>query len=1364
MRAGLRSRVARLARRAGGYSAPVLLAAIAAGVLAPLITSGVGAAAIGAVAAVGGNVLTDLVKAAVDRLRPGEAVEPALEAALREALTGEDSAVLRAEIASVLREVGAVTVALDAAGDDVRADLATGFADLGGRFAEFAFLRAELREALDDLQIGLDRQGAAQQVIIDLLHRQSTEVRLVRSALERRAAEEGPNSRWPGPPYRGLQPFTEDQAEVFHGRERLVADLTGLLSRHGRGLYVVTGASGVGKSSLVQAGLLPALARERPGRPCRVITPGLLRLAVTLAAMASVDAVSVFDALVERPASAGVLADQAAGDDLVLVVDQFEQIFATGEAEAFVTALAAMTATVVVVVRGDFIDRCAAHPALVGALRDRQFVVGPMEPGELRRAITGPADAAGLEIEPGLTDTILAELSGPGALPLLSQAMLTTWEHRDGNRLTARGYALSGGVAKAVETAAEAAYAELTPDQQTAARVLFTDLTGVDDEIRLVRRTIDAPADAVAGAVAEAFARRRLITVGDGVQISHDALLTTWPRLRGWLEEDLAGHRLRSQFLDDAHDWDDHGRDPSFLYRGARLTVVQRAATTWHLPAPADAYLRTATREATRGSRIRRSVAAVLVLLLVGAVTAAGWAITSARQADRLAARAATGERVATARALTTQAGTVRGSDPGGALNLGLGAYRLSPGPETRADLVSTLAGPFLGELRNEGGAAAVDISPDGRLLVVGLGGVMNFDDLGGIQVWDIADPLDPRLLARRPGGHANATISVDVDPAGKLAATSSVDRTVVLWDLADPRSPRPFPAPISRDDLPNVAAFAPVGATLAVGGDGLTFWDVTDPAHPRQKGDRLAVPGDPRLVSGAYRWDGERFAAVYNDGTVVVWDLRTGRFHPVTSKKGGAPQSVAYSGDRIAVDWSDQEVTLWDVADLARPKRLGEPLTSQGGLLTSVAFSPSGGLLAVDGPDGVVTLRDLRDPARPVAVGSGLPHRDTVSTGLVFSPDGRTLVSTSYSGAATLWDVDAALGLRMIDPVVSRSPQAEGVRGDETGNPAHVDFSPDGRLLAAGEGDHVLLLNAATRNPIAYPLRGHTSIVKAVAFSPDGTRLVTASADELLVWDLADPSGPHRLGAPLRRDPGVASFVTFAPDGRLLAGTGHFGVTAWDVTGPVLREIGVPEGLGQPLVFSRQGLFAVAPPYGAVVLWDEAGPVATLREVTGPAAFSPDGRYLAAADGDGRISLFDIADPARPLLVSGPLSGHSGYVNTLAFSPDGRLLVSGGREGALFVRDLTDPHRPHVLAGPIALPDEATSAVFAPDGRTLAIAGWSEDAPRWDQSVTLWDVSRLSALQRDPVARACAITRGGPSLTDWTRNVPALRYENACP
>ncbi|HEV3294853.1 MAG TPA: helix-turn-helix domain-containing protein, partial [Streptosporangiaceae bacterium] len=313
--------------------------------------------------------------------------------------------------------------------------------------------------------------------------------------------------RWAdGCPYRGLLPFSESDAEVFYGRERLADELAAKLAARAAsgGLVVVTGASGAGKSSLLRAGLLPILARGQqvPGSdrwPRIVMTPTkdpLTELAARLAAVGGPDALAVRDGLARHPDQAylairsAVLAAVARRDEepsasgdgaarLVLIVDQFEQVFTLnpdlgGEAarQAFITALCSAAANAVgsgqvppalvaVVVRGDFCDRCAAFPELAGALQDGLFVVGPMTESELRVAITGPAEAAGLRIDAGLSDTILGDLRvaggdrSAGVLPLLSQAMALTWEHREGDRLTSHGYAQAGGVSHAVQTGAD---------------------------------------------------------------------------------------------------------------------------------------------------------------------------------------------------------------------------------------------------------------------------------------------------------------------------------------------------------------------------------------------------------------------------------------------------------------------------------------------------------------------------------------------------------------------------------------------------------------------------------------------------------------------------------------------------------------------------------------------------------------------------------------------------------------------------------------------------------------------------------------------------------------------------------------------
>ena len=510
--------------------------------------------------------------------------------------------------------------------------------------------------------------------------------------------------RWArGCPYRGLLPFGESDAEVFYGRERLAAELAVKLAARAAsgGLVVVTGASGSGKSSLLRAGLVPILARGQqvPGsdRWARIVmTPTkdpLSELAARLAAVGGADALAVRDGLARHPdqahlavrsamlaAAARDAEPPASGDGaarLVLIVDQFEQVFTLnpdlgGEAarQAFITALCSAAANpagpgqepaalVMIAVRGDFSDRCAAVPELVGPLQDGHFVVGPMTGSELRVVITGPAEAAGLRIDPALTDTILGDLRvaggdrSAGVLPLLSQAMALTWEHREGDRLTSRGYAQAGGVSHAVQTAADRAYDALPAGQQALAPDVLRSMTVASRDGGLARRPVtrDDLYDGLPGAargdidaVLDAFAAERLAVLDeDRAQLSHDVLLRAWPRLRGWLDEDQASWILHGQLADAAAAWRDSREDPSFLYRGAQLAALRQAVTRWSAnPARSPAltstqrgFLQASERAAARGSRRRRSASAILALLTVLAVAASGLAFSQRAAAIR---------------------------------------------------------------------------------------------------------------------------------------------------------------------------------------------------------------------------------------------------------------------------------------------------------------------------------------------------------------------------------------------------------------------------------------------------------------------------------------------------------------------------------------------------------------------------------------------------------------------------------------------------------------------------------------------------------------------------------------------------------
>jgi hypothetical protein len=445
MQSGVRKWILRSGHDFRAIPAPALLSTLCAAAFCPLIAAGFGitdaaaVAGMGVLSSVGGGVLTDVITRAIDRLRGQSARGSPLPSDIEKVLADEIGKVLevggtaasamRAEIGKVLEEIdlgGAMLRdAIDSGNEQLRSDVITAISVLGSDFAEFRFLVSGVAAAAARIQQNLDEQRADTRVIIEQNAGQSAEIRRARedlAVIERRTRPRtrrdkgGPDAkvRWEGSPYRGLLPFSEADAEIFYGRERMTTDLAVKVAGQAShsGLIVVTGASGAGKSSLLRAGLLPALARGLQVQgserwPCRVMRPTqepLTELATQLAALGGGDAVAIADALARDPRQAHLAARQAvltstapfcrspAAIDsalrLVLIVDQFEQVFTLNagtdretDTKRFITALCAMTmnpaggadqppALVVIAVRGDFLDRCAAYAELAVAIRD----------------------------------------------------------------------------------------------------------------------------------------------------------------------------------------------------------------------------------------------------------------------------------------------------------------------------------------------------------------------------------------------------------------------------------------------------------------------------------------------------------------------------------------------------------------------------------------------------------------------------------------------------------------------------------------------------------------------------------------------------------------------------------------------------------------------------------------------------------------------------------------------------------------------------------------------------------------------------------------------------------------------------------
>ncbi len=1126
-------------------------------------------------------------------------------------------------------------------------------------------------------------------------------------------------------PYRGLESFTEADADRFFGRDKLTELLVDRLAEDVEGyrLLAVVGASGSGKSSVVRAGLIPALRRGAvpgsenwvvvqmvPGStPLRDLEAALLRIAVnpppTLLEQLARDDLGLRDA-VER-----ILPHDA---ELLLVIDQFEELFTTADpdesAQLINAIVGAVTASesrvrVVVTLRADFYDRPLVHPGLAPLLAGRQETVVAMTPDELSEAVVGPAAQVGVEVEPALVGSIIGDATGqPGALPLLQYTMTELFERWSGGGLTLEDYESFGGLRGAIGRQAEAVFTGLDRVGQRGAQILFLQLVTLLEADEATRRRAfvdDLPAD-VGADVIDALVGARLVSLdqdADGrptVEVAHEALLGEWPRLGRWVEEGREDIRTHLRLREAAREWTEANRQPDYLLSGQKLAAFEAwSATTDRVVAATEADLLERSiaarddrlqRQATK----RRRTLTALAAAAVGAVLLAGFAVFQANSANEERDRA-------NLRGLTASALSVAPADSELGVLLAIEAVEREANDATLEALHRTLAGHYL--------VTSLPAPTGGAAFIGEAVGVLDAD--GTIAIYDISTAAatevrrigEPGWIATEPEfpdftREALGPLWMQATSDGSVLFVAAADGSLIAVDV--PSGTEMWRVPISV--TPPEFAVSRDGQYVAARGY-LDAW-VEFPPPPTAGGlyevatgekifdfgtcctAALAIIDDPEprvLVEQAR--GAETFAAWIDidDGAVV--DAREDVFSFV----------------RVAADRDISISMSFRVAGEVVISTRGELVSYYEGheaQIWDLELSPGASLAASASVDGTAQVWDPRSrkQIRVIRLGTGAVWD------VEFSPDdieAFQLLTTGSHGVAQVWNL-------------SPLADAEVIGVEEDFNRFGLDDFAELRNFAAfTAADRLLTIELSKPNespPKVYDLADQSILefppflAESVAVVP-GTELVAfARQGNVTFVDLTDGTNAGRLDV---TDGGAESrYLVFSPSGESFAlGTESGRIELVDRASGSAESIEAGAQLRAVLFGEATGLVTVHRD-GAIKLWGE-------NPADQPVdAIDTDSVSISAAATGSRLVVGDLlggwtmVDTVQTDVVTAERTAHRAPVVTVAAHGD--TFATGDFSGVIKLWDQnTGEER-------MTLPDLGASVqelAFNSDGSRLVVA-----------------------------------------------------------
>lgn len=1113
-------------------------------------------------------------------------------------------------------------------------------------------------------------------------------------------------------PWLGLATYTADDQALFHGRDQLVADVLARLAELNR--VTLVGPSGSGKSSAIAAGVVPALANG---------------------------ALPTSQIWQQHVVRAGEPIERLGREHLV-IVDQAEELWTTlhaTERNEFLGSLESARlrgAAIILALRGDFLDLCSSDPRLADIVRDSIVLVPSLTDDEVRSVVTEPARLFGAEVDPIVVDRIVHEMRHePAALPLVSTALAQAWQRHSGSRISERDYQAAGGIAGALNQLAERTYENLDPAAQHAARAILLRLTTTSTEGVVTRRRLspDELDDSVANTDAlRDLSQSRLITIdAHGIELTHEALLTHWPRLAGWLREDDEFRQIRSDVTQRALAWDAAGRADGDLLQGARLAAAidWSAARADEVSALEGDYIAASTTGAQRELETERARAAhertlrrrmrtalvvmslVLVLALVAGVMA--W---QQRQS------AVSAQRAAVARQLVEQ--STSSSSLEKSLQLAVAAYRLSPDAVTTAALTNVLvssAGLVHVLYPGTKPLLAIAVTSNGKAFLTAGKGPNLYSFNTATFVRQHEQPVAGAgitALAARPGHNDQVAVGGVLDQNSQTPVTA-------IWDerKAQQTSLSGVTAPIASfawtTDGTWIVGAQDTGAVLA--------WSA---AHPSAA--PVVIPGNSARFRRVVAIGPSRVIVFESNEVATVWDLpatgATSATKATTFAAGPNITAVAASpdGKYFAVGHGDGSVTIWDATSLS-------PIatnTSDTSMPSALVFTVDGHRVIVGHVDGSLSYLATLDGT----VLSRSRGHDGQVTSLAVGPGGQRLYSVGADGAVMVWRTDGATGITsVLKPALPVGYVADGLlvsgtRLAETSpsgilaafdsrDPANVETMPydasnivDTRLANGGRdalqsfaNGFAQLTTIASGNVVkTYPVAAHQPVTMA-AMSPDGTRVALTTNGPSTVHIVDARTGADLLPA-ISVMPGAGT-VEWSPDGQRVA------VGSWAV--PQVAVLDAKSG--------KQ-------------VWQGAVSSVTV-------AWTPDGKRVITGGDDGTTSVLN-ATTGKVLFQDTEVAG----IDWVSVSKDSRTAAITDSNNHVHLLDLTNFSTPA-----IALNDRAVRAVFADSG-ALYLA------------LPTGTIRAYDLYNADNATIACSIIGGDLSAQEWHELAPHTKMPTLCP